>query len=312
MEETLAIHIVVNYHYVGPPIGPHPGVFTCTTEEVDSQIAYISNTYQICSVADVWADAQDGSRKPRCAITFDDALAGVANHAAPILRKYGATGTIFVITGTLDGVMPCTHAAHILLSRLPVFDLITLFNEFLAKEDGISPHLFIPYDRPLPSRRRAHRGDIAIANFKEAIASFRRETTESYVVYAFKHFGFDLHELVDQWFIGEQQLRALHREGWDVGSHTYSHRPIDNLSAEELEKECRRDHERFTQAFGESPSLFSYPYGRHTHQSVKILRDRGLSLATTIEPRAVQAGDSPLLIPRLDANDIRARIASLH
>ena len=51
-----------------------------------------------------WLNAQNGRRalpKKPVVITFDDAYASIAEHALPVLKSYGFSATVFVVTGLI-------------------------------------------------------------------------------------------------------------------------------------------------------------------------------------------------------------------
>ena len=94
------------------------------------------------------------------------------------------------------------------------------------------------------------------------------------------------------------QIRQLHRQGFEVGSHTLTHRHVNKLSESELvaeldslESRCRANHIA-------RPVTFAYP-GYDTHpRALAVLRAKGYALARTGGNRPYDpAADDPLLIP---------------
>jgi peptidoglycan/xylan/chitin deacetylase (PgdA/CDA1 family) len=63
--------------------------------------------------------------------------------------------------------------------------------------------------------------------------------------------------------IDREQVRALHDQGHEIGCHTFSHVPVERLSARALVEECRRNRESLLDL---CPDIrltnFCYPYGR--------------------------------------------------
>ena len=63
------------------------------------------------------------------------------------------------------------------------------------------------------------------------------------------------------------QVRALHRQGFDIGAHTRTHADLGRVSGVEAQSEllgARRDLEK---EIGASADLFAYPYGGPNHLS---------------------------------------------
>jgi peptidoglycan/xylan/chitin deacetylase (PgdA/CDA1 family) len=63
--------------------------------------------------------------------------------------------------------------------------------------------------------------------------------------------------------INDDQVRALHGRGHEIGCHTFSHTRVDKLDATAMDEECRRNRDRLREL---CPDLvltnFCYPFGR--------------------------------------------------
>lgn len=68
------------------------------------QVDHVARTHQVVELEAAFAD--DGSRRPRAVITFDDAYRGAVTRAFPALRDRGLPATVFVAPGLLgeDGL----------------------------------------------------------------------------------------------------------------------------------------------------------------------------------------------------------------
>ena len=140
-------HIIVMYHYVEDPRPNRGGIFPCSVEEFERQIAFLSGQYRIASVLDAYRAAQSESSERLCAITFDDGLKDQYVYARPILEKYNAPASFFIITGTLEGSMPFTHKMHTALSRVSADELVcTEFVQTVCKPDRCP----LPSPAPVP------------------------------------------------------------------------------------------------------------------------------------------------------------------
>lgn len=104
---------VLMYHYVDdepPPKGPYADGLTVRTPDFIEELEYLAaNGYETISLADAYlamAGLRDLPARP-VVLTFDDG--GLDNYevAFPLLRRYGFSGTFFVITKTVgaDGQM---------------------------------------------------------------------------------------------------------------------------------------------------------------------------------------------------------------
>lgn len=94
------------------------------------------------------------------------------------------------------------------------------------------------------------------------------------------------------------QIRQLHRWGFEIGSHTLTHRHVNKLTARELTAEldslagrCRAQHIP-------RPVTFAYPGYDTSARALPVLRAQGYQLARTGGNRPyAPATDDPLLVP---------------
>ncbi len=59
------------------------------------------------------------------------------------------------------------------------------------------------------------------------------------------------------------EVRELRRRGFEIGSHSVSHRRMSELDDEELEIELAESQRALEGELGEDVRLFAYPFGRH-------------------------------------------------
>jgi peptidoglycan/xylan/chitin deacetylase (PgdA/CDA1 family) len=63
--------------------------------------------------------------------------------------------------------------------------------------------------------------------------------------------------------IDRKQVRSLYARGHEIGCHTFSHTPIDQLDTRATEEECRRNREALQElCAGIEVANFCYPFGR--------------------------------------------------
>jgi peptidoglycan/xylan/chitin deacetylase (PgdA/CDA1 family) len=106
--------------------------------------------------------------------------------------------------------------------------------------------------------------------------------------------------------MGVDDLREMTRAGMYVGSHGFDHYWLDSL-----DEACqRREIElstRFLESIGTEKDAWTlaYPYGAYDESVLRLLRGGGFRAAFTTEVRLATIGrDDPLLLPRLDTNDL--------
>lgn len=117
---------VLLYHHVGAKVsGPASGL-TVPSEQFAAQMRWLKrHGYAGISARQWWTWLRGGAPLPPkpVLLTFDDALADLAEHAFPVLREHGFSATVFVVTqqvgksntwSELDpGTLRCLDAAQI-------------------------------------------------------------------------------------------------------------------------------------------------------------------------------------------------------
>lgn len=94
-------------------------------------------------------------------------------------------------------------------------------------------------------------------------------------------------------------LRAIHRQGIEVGAHTVNHRSLTGVSADELEAEIVGAAELLEQAGLPRPRAFSYPFGHWDERVAQVVRDGGYAVAFTVDRGTVENGADLHALPRL-------------
>lgn len=92
------------------------------------------------------------------------------------------------------------------------------------------------------------------------------------------------------------EVGSLAAAGWEVGSHTKTHRPLSGLPDDELDDELRGSRRAVEEHVGSCSSI-SYPYGELDARVVEATRQAGYRAGSGLAGR-FRFGD-PLLIPRV-------------
>jgi len=94
------------------------------------------------------------------------------------------------------------------------------------------------------------------------------------------------------------QIRQLHRWGFEVGSHTLTHRHVNKMTESELTAELDSLEGRCRAHHIPRPVTFAYPGYDTSPRALPVLRAKGYQLARTGGNRPYDpATDDPLLVP---------------
>lgn len=84
--------------------------------------------------------------------------------------------------------------------------------------------------------------------------------------------------------LSEDEIRRLHKEGFDIGGHTTSHpEDMKTLSFEAQAQEIEMNKEWLETIIGKKISSFAYPSGRYNKNTLIAVEQAGFSWARTTE-----------------------------
>jgi peptidoglycan/xylan/chitin deacetylase (PgdA/CDA1 family) len=95
-------------------------------------------------------------------------------------------------------------------------------------------------------------------------------------------------------------LARLTENGLSLGAHSRTHPDLTSVDSETARDEIEGSVATLERETGMRPTCFAYPYGR-VNSAVATVAASICAQAVTTELRPIQPGDSPFLLPRLDA-----------
>lgn len=99
--------------------------------------------------------------------------------------------------------------------------------------------------------------------------------------------------------LSSDQLREMHRQGMEIGSHTISHPDLTTLTEEELEHEIGQSKQQLEEIVNAPVVSFAYPYGRYHHKAVESVRKNGYSFACSVRPGWYSCRANDYELPRI-------------
>lgn len=309
---------VVNYHYVHTPErGPFGRLVGRSYEEFHGQLDHIQRNFTVVG-HDRLMDALAG-RRPlpanACALTFDDGYRIHHTVAFQALRARGIPGFFFPpALSALEPVVLDVHKIHFALaSSTPHADMAADLRGWIDAE--ATARALEPAESYWKAHATPSRWDPPPTMFiKRTLQKGLPEAARSAAVdWLFRRFAGHVEtELSPAFYMRPAELAEMIDAGMYVGSHGYAHRWLDTLSdtarTEELERSLA-----FLSGIGAPVDrwLMCYPYGGFNAPLVDALRPLGcVGGFTTKVATADLATDDPLLLPRLDTNDLPLRAAA--
>jgi peptidoglycan/xylan/chitin deacetylase (PgdA/CDA1 family) len=112
-----------------------------------------------------------------------------------------------------------------------------------------------------------------------------------------------------QLYADSDQIAELERISGAVGAHSYAHEPLTSLGPEGLERDLSLVTDVLEGITGRHPRAFSYPYGTAGTVDAAVadcVGAAGYEIAFTMQRGGNETLERPLLLARLDTNDVAA------
>lgn len=304
---------IVMYHYVRDlRQSRFPALKGLSLDRFGRQLDYIRSHYTPISIEQlVSAQETTGNDLPPNAIllTFDDGYSDHFLNVFPLLEARGIQGCFFPpAQAILEHKVLDVNKIQFVLASVSDPDAL-LEQVFVIMEEFRSEHTLKTKQEYLLSVQGQHRYDSHVVYMLKQLlqhilpGSIRKEIVErlfaQYVTTDEAAFAHELYMSIDD-------ISFMRRHGMHIGSHGYSHAWLNHVSPEAQAIEIDRSLE-FLQNCGVPRTNWTmcYPYGGFDESLLGILRRRNCRLGFTVEARDANLSfDDPLLLPRMDTNDL--------
>jgi peptidoglycan/xylan/chitin deacetylase (PgdA/CDA1 family) len=309
---------IVMYHYVRPLQGSRfPDLKALELADFVEQLAYIRRHYSVISGTDLLdaavAEAWDDLPPSPALLTFDDGYADHFTHVFPLLERHGVSGSFFVSgRSVLERRMLNVNKIHFILAA--VRDKRALVDRLLAMIAQSGPQFGCrsgeEYWKALAVPSRFDPAEVVLVKRllqRELPTPLRTRIVDDL-----------FHELVttdESGFAAELYLTVDHiadmrDAGMYFGSHGYEHSWLSHLDRADQEVEIRHARE-FLQLIGMPPDawIMCYPHGAYNASLLDLLRTVQCRIGLTTSVGIANLGvDDPLILPRLNTNDLPKRM----
>ena len=304
---------IVMYHFVRDPARSRfPAIKGLSVEAFRGQLAYLRRHHQIVTMEHVLDALENGGAglPPRAVLlTFDDGYADHYRHVFPILDESGLQGSFFPPACAVleDRVLDVNKIHFVLAARSDPADLLP---SVLAAVDerrerfGLRPgaDYWAEFDE-------ASRYDSREVTFiKRLLQKILPEAARAEIVDALfrGHVTTDERAFARELYVDLDELKCMRRHGMYVGSHGHSHVWLDASDRATQEREVRLGVEFLRRVDpGLKRWVMCYPYGGYDASIVGVLREHGCAAGLSVDVAVADLDrDDPLVLPRLDTNDL--------
>lgn len=272
---VLTFHQVPQDHDPMAPELPHARVFA-------EQMRWLASFCNVIPLPEAALRLKEQRLPARAAcITFDDGYADNHEVAAPILAEVGLPATFFITGGAVErGIMWNDLVIEGLRRTSGTLDLTDLgFEAYRLADDAT---------------RRAAINKV-LTSLKYQHVAHRRATAESIFTRA-------AGEEPPRLMMKQEQVAALSRHGFDIGSHTMSHPILKELSPADARQEIEASKDWVAGVTGHAPVSFAYPNGipgkdfDASHE--EMVHEAGFQVAVSTHWACAKSSDSLLALPR--------------
>lgn len=303
---------VVMYHYVRPIAHSRfPSIKGIELDDFREQVSFIKKNYNPVTIEDVLKSFYSGYElPPRAALmTFDDAYSDHYKYVYPILKKNGMQGCFYAPAKVIETkqILDVNKIHFILASCQDIPALIeTTKSLFELSKNGYDVKEFEEYFADLAVENRFDTKEVIFIKRLLQVA-LPEELRNKICTQLFNTYvGIPEEAFCEELYMTKEQLTHMVDDGMHVGSHGYNHYWWNKLDGSALNEEIDKSLS-FLKSIGAHGDDWTacYPYGSSSQDVTNLLRKKGCKLAfTTVTDVANTESDNPLLIPRLDTNDL--------
>jgi peptidoglycan/xylan/chitin deacetylase (PgdA/CDA1 family) len=254
-----------------------------SVELFDRCIRYISGKYKIMLFEELVSSGKHTEKHSQkiATIMFDDGYKDNIEHAAPILDKYNAKASFYVVTECIDKNIPTwTHILEHLFQFTSV-DLIDMNFDFLPAELRVS-RLSGTEERLTYVRK--------LKPFLKKITHEQRVACLNRVTNSFT--DVELPRLMMDW----NDLRSLKQQGHYIGSHTVTHCMLGTMTDQkEILEELQVSGKRIEEELGYFPLTISYPVGSFNEQTKELAKQAGYTIGLAVKQNGYHPHKEDLL-----------------
>lgn len=297
----------VMYHYVRPVAdSAFPHLMALELNHFLGQLDHLQANYDMISASDLSEVISGGTALPPrpCLLTFDDGYIDHYRYVFPALKARGISGVFFPPrSSSLDRKMLEVNRIQFILAAHPAPETLADELDALLLSDGrftpvvLRKAYFSPnrYDGPGVAYAKRLLQHVLPADLRTDLTGqlFRRHVNDDE-----KSFAEDLYLSVDQ-------AREMRANGMAFGGHGDLHLWHDQASPEELSREVAGSVAALTKIGAPvSGGYYCYPFGGQNDVVRGVVNGAGFSTGFTVVPALWSPSSDPMMISRLDTNDL--------
>lgn len=234
------------------------GIFSATPDQLDQQVAYLKRHLPVIGIEELedLVARKKALRHLHVVLTFDDGYLDNYTQAFGILRSHGCTGSFFLVP------------TYVGTNAIPWWDAIAYLVRNTRKTT-----LSLSIPDPLTITIAADREKSIL----DVLRHYRRpENTrgDDFIAELQSEADCDL-PVPNRRFLDWSEAIEMQSSGMTIGSHTYTHRMLTQLSEREQQEELTRSRAILEERLDRCVSTLAYPVGAFTPATERLALDAG-------------------------------------
>lgn len=281
-----ANRLIVMYHGVVRKTDFNLSVNHLAADDFEKQIKYLATHFEIVSLREMFKSYREGrANKKQIAITFDDGYKNNYTNAFPVLKKYSAPATIFVVTKMLE--QP---------DYLLWYDLIDLVKtkldiSFFKNNAGQLPE----NKRNLIAQAAGwsdFKNKMKLLDIQEKELVIQRDSNE--VKHALEGVDKEYRKLLT----AEQMSEMISSGLIEIGSHTHHHPNLDEISNEAAKNEIEQSKKILEQKLKVEIKSIAFPDGAYNQQTIQLCKQAGYENLLAVDYKTASDLQDRSILPR--------------
>jgi peptidoglycan/xylan/chitin deacetylase (PgdA/CDA1 family) len=262
-----------------------PGLVV-TGSTFERQIVILKEHFDVVTLGALVADRPSGMRRtrPRCVITLDDGWRDNYDVAFPILQRHGLPAIVFLATDFIGSDRAFWHTELIyLFTRTELPRLLGEKLELQAYPNPVRHELERLARRGTPGARD-------VDTLIETVKALCNEDVIEQLIDTLSHAVGLRRPLLQErkFFLDWDQVRAMARAGFEIGSHGCSHRIMTRLPSDTAQEELLRSKAEIERRIGTTVEHFAFPNEAGNRALMIAAATAGYRTACVAEPVARQ------------------------
>ena len=297
----------VMYHYVRPVAqSDFPRLKGLELRDFISQLDHLQAEYSIIGPHDLRLAVTEAAPLPPrpCLLTFDDGYADHYRHVFPVLAERGLSGLFFAPRSSLIGrrmlevnKIQFTLASHSEPEALADDIEVLLADEGIADIAALRAAHFAPnrYDGPGVAYVKRLLQHVLPPDLRTLLTDqlFRRHVSSDDTAFA------------EELYLTPDQAREMRSAGMEFGGHGDLHLWHGEVTPQELAQEIEGASAALSaKGAPVEGGFYSYTFGSENKAVRTGVSTAGLKLGFTVQPDLWSIEGDPLMIARLDTNDL--------